>query len=90
MHPKWNKKVTLDLDQLKATLKKSFCMPKRNISTVSISYLSVAILFFFSELRPFFFLMLLDCWEEYTTESYLSIGREHVSLGKRRNQARLA
>ena len=29
MHPKWNKKVTLDLDQLKATLQKIILQPKK-------------------------------------------------------------
>ena len=32
--------------------------------------------------------MLFACWEEYTTELHSHIGREHDSLGKRRNQAR--
>ena len=59
MHPKWNKKVTLDLDQLKATLKKSFCIPKRNISTVSISYLFTR--HFVFQTQDFFFFFFFHC-----------------------------
>ena len=52
------KKITLDLNQLKATLKKIILHPKRKIITVGVSFLIDRHFVFFSGWRIFFF---IDC-----------------------------
>ena len=58
--------------------------PKKRNPLASLTC-SSTILFF---KRGIFFSLWFECLKEKTSESYSSTKREHISLGKRRNQAR--
>ena len=89
MHPKWNKKITLDLNQLKATHKKIILHRKKKDNHRRPLFPDRPPFCFFLAFAYIFLMTVLLVGKKKTTELYSFTKREPVSLGKRRNQTHL-